>query len=563
MNTIPYRILALRPLRAGLLFAGAVACSAFANVVTDWNATLETALRNPTPSVPAQARTSAIVHSAIFDAVNGVTRKYTPLHVTDPAPPGARAEVAAAYAAHTTLVSLFPTKQSLFDTQLAASLAEIPGGNSNSASIAAGKAWGESVARQILAWRSSDGFSRVMTYTGETGIGHWRHAPLGDAPAAALSMSVTAPFALTDLESFDPGPPYGVASRTAALATAAYAADVNEVKARGGQVSAVRTQAQADLALLIHLSDVPDINAVVRRALPASHRLDDTARVFALLNIAASDASVVCFQAKYKYGFWRPLQAIPYADLDGNPATIADPAWKPLGNTPSHPEYISGHSTISGAMLAMAATLLGDDTRFTFTTSNAGGPAIAPEFARFSALSDIIVDARIDMGFHFRTACRLGQRTGNAVADQIARNALRPIPGSGLINLAVRGRIGAGEDMLIAGFNIAAGTRQVLIRATGPALRALGINDALADPRIALFDQTGRRIADNDNWSAGDAAETAAIVTASAKSGAFPFAAGSRDAALLTVLPAGSYTIHAGGAPGTTGVTLVEVYEVP
>jgi hypothetical protein len=553
----------IRPALAGLLFASAVTCGAFADVVTDWNATLEAALRNPTPSVPAQARASAIVHGAIFDAVNGITRRYAPLRVIEPAPPGARLEAAAAYAAYTALVGLFPAKQTMFDTQLAASLAEIPGGQSNSGSIAAGRAWGETVARQILAWRANDGFSQPMTYPGNADVGHWRHAPLGGAPAGALSTSATAPFALTNLPSFDPGPPYGAENRGAALATAAYAADVNEVKERGGQTSSVRTPAQAELALLIHISDVPDINAVVRRVLPAGSRLDDTARIFAMLNIAASDAAVVCFQAKYKYGLWRPLQAIPYADLDGNPATVADPSWKPLGNTPSHPEYLSGHSTISGAMLAMAAALLGDENRFAFTTSNAGAPAIAPEFHRFSSLSNAITEARIDLGFHFRTACRLGQQAGHAVAEQLVRNALRPLSGSGLINLAVRGRVGSGDSTLIAGFNIAAGTRQTLIRAVGPALSTWGVSDALSDPRIILFDHKGEVLAENDNWSAGGAMETAELAAATAKSGAWQLPAGSRDAAVIATLPPGTYTIHASGAGGATGVTLLELFEVP
>ena len=427
MNISLPHFITIRPALAGLLFTGVVTCGAFADVVTDWNATLEAALRNPTPSVPAQARISAIVHVAIFDAVNGITRNYTPLRVIDPAPPGARAEAAAAYAAYTTLVSLFPAKQVIFEARLAASLAEIPGGDSGSVSIAAGRAWGEMVAHQILAWRMNDGFSQPMTYPGNTDVGHWRHAPLGGAPAGGLSMSVTAPFALTNLAAFDFGPPYGTAERTAALATASYAADFNEVKARGGATSTVRTQAQTDLARLIHLSDVPDINSVVRRVLPASARLEDKARIFALLNIAASDASVVCFKVKYKYGFWRPLQAIPYADLDGNPATVADPSWQPLGTTPSHPEHISGHSTISGAMLAMAAALLGDETGFTFTTSNSGAPAITPQFERFSALSDAIIEARIDMGFHFRSACHFGQFTGEAVAHAIVQSTLLPL----------------------------------------------------------------------------------------------------------------------------------------
>ena len=561
MKSIPHLKFARR-LVAGMILAGAAAGGAFANVVTDWNATLETALRNPTPSVPAQARASAIVHVAIHDAVSSITRKYTPLHVTDVPPPGARAEVAAAYAAHTALVGLFPGKQALFDGQLATSLAEIPGGASGSASIAAGRAWGETVARQILAWRANDGFNQPMTYPGNTDVGHWRHAPLGGAPAGALSMSATAPFALTQLASFDPGAPYGQENRAAALATAAYAADVNEVKARGGMISSVRTQAQADLALLIHLSDVPDINAVVRRALPASGRLDDTARTFALLNIAASDAAVVCFKAKYKYGFWRPLQAIPYADLDGNPATSADPAWKPLGTTPSHPEYISGHSTVSGAMLAMAAALLGDATPFTFTTTNPGAPAIAPEFMTFSALASAIVEARIDMGFHFRTACELGKRTGYAVAEQLVRTALLPASSAGPLNVAVRGRVGAGDDTLIAGFSVAAGARPVLIRAVGPTLGTLGIGDALADPRVTVYDSDGRIVAENDNWSAGLAEDTAVLVATAARCGAFPLPMSSRDAALITLLPAGTYTIHASAAPGSTGVTLLEIFEI-
>jgi hypothetical protein len=548
---------------AGVCVASVVTCGVFADVVTDWNATLENALRNPTPSVPAQARASAIVHVAIFDAVNGITRKYAPVRVTDPAPPGARAEAAAVYAAHATLSALFPAKRAMFDTQLATSLAGIPGGSSNSASIAAGRAWGERVAQEILAWRANDGFSQPMSYPGHTGVGHWRHAPLGNAPAGALSTSATVPFALADLPSFDPGPPYGMADRAAALATAAYAADLNEVKARGGKVSEVRTPAESDFARLIHLCDVPDINAIVRGVLPASSRLDDTARVFALLNIAAFDSSVVCFQSKYKYGFWRPLQGIVYADLDGNDATVADPTWQPYGATPSHPEYLSGHSTISGAMLAMAAALLGDEVRFTLSTSNAEAPAIAPQFKRFSTLAHAIADARVDMGFHFRTACELGRRTGYAVADQLARRALLPLRKGALINQSTRGRVGVGEETLIAGFNIAAGSRQVLIRAVGPALGAFGIGSALADPRVVLYDSAGRVVAENDNWSSGTANETAALSAAYASAGAFPLPVGSRDAALTTVLSPGAYSIHASGVAGSAGVTLIELFELP
>jgi hypothetical protein len=249
--------------------------------------------------------------------------------------------------------------------------------------------------------------------------------------------------------------------------------------------------------------------------------------------------------------------------VDGNPATVADPTWTPLAPTPSYPEYASGVTTVIGAMVAMAEALLGDDTRFTLTTTNPGAPAITPEFARFSALSDALTEARIDIGFHFRTAGDVGQRTAYAVAGQLVRNALIPLPASGVINLAVRGRAAAGDDTLIAGFNIAEGSRRALIRGVGPSLGSLGIGGVLGDPRIALYDRTGRVVGENDNWSAGSGAETAVLVDAAAKTGAFPLPAGSRDAALIATLSPGSYTVHVSGVAGAAGVTLIEVFELP
>lgn len=548
---------------AAAFLLGASAFPARADVVTDWNATLETALRNPTPSPAVQARAAAIVHVAIYDAVNGIAKKYAPVRVTDAAPPGARAEAAAAQAAYTTLMGLFPAKKATFDTQLAASLAQLSGSQAASQSITRGREWGEAVAQQILAWRANDGFSQVLTYAGSTAAGYWRHAPLGAAPLGGISMTVTAPFALTNLSSYDPGPPYGLADRAAAMATAAYAADVNEVKAKGGAVSSVRTPAQTDLALFINIFDLADLNAVVRRKIPATAKLVDSARTLALLNIVANDASIVCFQSKYKYGLWRPLQAIPFADEDGNPATVPDTSWVPLAATPSHPDYLSGHAMIMSAMLGVAAAIQGDDGTFTLSTSNPGAPAIAPSFPSFSALSDAITEARVNIGFHFRTACNLGQATGYAIADTLMARSLRPVQGSELVNLSLRGNTGAAGGVLIAGFIIEAESKQVLIRGVGPALQGLGVTGTLADPRISLFDGRGRLVAENDNWSGTGAADTALLVEATTKAGAFPLPENSRDAAVLATLPPGTYTIHAAGVGSASGVALIEVYNVP
>jgi hypothetical protein len=368
---------------------------------------------------------------------------------------------------------------------------------------------------------------------------------------------------LSNIAAFDPGPPYGLADRAAAMATAAYAADVNDVKARGAAVSAVRTAAQAELAQLIHIADFIDLNAVVRRAIPAHAKLVENARTFALLNMAACDALVVLFTSKYKYSLWRPLQAIQYADEDGNPATIADPTWTPLGPTPSHPEYLSGHTVTATAMIGVAAAILGDDTPFTLSTSNAGAPPVTRTFKSFSEYSDAVIDARVDMGFHFRSCCELSQKVGYRIADTILATRLLPQQESDVTNLAVRGTAGRGGETLVAGFTIDAVPRQVLVRGLGPRLSDFGVTGALADPAIAVYNSAGHIVAQNDNWSGTGAVDTAILTDATARAGAFPLALNAKDAAVLTTLAPGSYTVHASGAGGASGVTMLEVYQVP
>jgi hypothetical protein len=544
------------------LVIGGAAQSASADVVTDWNATLEAAVRSPTATPFVIAHSAAIVHVAMYDAVNGVVKNYQPLRVTAAAPAGAMPEAAAIQAAYTTLSTLFPTKRAAFDTQLATSLAKISGNPADANAIALGRTWGESVAQEILAWRANDGFSSTPTYAGSNAAGQWRHTPNAAAPAAGLNMTVTAPFALTNLSGFDPGPPYGQSDRNAAMATAAYAADVNEIKVKGGAVSAVRTQAQADLALLINVADFADTFALVRRSVPATARLVDNARLFALMGIAANDATIVTFQVKYKYGFWRPIQAIQFADEDGNAATSPDTTWTSLAPTPSHPEYVAAHVAIDSAILGVAAAILGETTSFTLTTTNANAPAITPTFANFRAYSDAIIEGRINAGFHFRTSCTVGQTMGYAMADQLMHSVLLPPTSSVIVGASARGNAGTGNDTLILGFVVSANTRQVLVRGVGPALVQFGLSNALSDPKIALYDSTGRLLAENDNWSTSAVTATA-LTDAWGKIGAFPLTAGSKDAAFLTALPPGAYTAHVTGVAGATGPALIEVYQLP
>ena len=179
-----------------------------ADAVTDWNATAEDAVKTAALNPGVQGRFLAIVHTAVFDAVNGISRKYTPYFAAESAPPGARAEAAAVQAAYTTLKSLFPAQAATFDAQLAASLAGIPGSGGHSVSIARGRDWGEHVANAILAWRATDGFTASLPgYFGGGAPGVWRSPPTatnpdGTLPAAFRQMSVLVPFALNSHDQF-------------------------------------------------------------------------------------------------------------------------------------------------------------------------------------------------------------------------------------------------------------------------------------------------------------------------------------------------------------------------
>jgi hypothetical protein len=408
-------------LGAGLLAASLPA--ARADAVTDWNLALEKSLAVPAergPRVPV--RTLAILHAAMFDAVNGIEKKFAALHVTEAAPGGAHPEAAAIQAAYTVLSALRPATQAAWDAQLAASLATLPAPAAEAA--ARGRDWGATVARALLAWRADDGSATVLPpFTGRTAAGWWRHAPLGASPAAGHAYLVTRPFLLADPLAFDPGPPYGAAGRAAVLAGAAYAADVREVQARGGETSTVRTAAELDEALFLDACDVASMNTLWRSQGRPRSALVDNARAFALLNLAAFDTHVVFFRLKYRHEFWRPFQAINHA------ATAPDPAWKSCLPTPPHPEYVSAHVALFTAMLQVMTLLQGEAGPVDLTAPASGAyPGGTRRYQTLAAISDATVEARINVGFHFRTTARISQPLGRRIAATVVDGFLRPLP---------------------------------------------------------------------------------------------------------------------------------------
>ena len=398
-----------------------------ADEVTDWNQhMLHAALvAGTTPLVTT--RVGAIVQAAVFDAINGIERRYTPIHVTADAPRGASREAAVAQAAYTILSHLYPAQKADFDTELATSLAALMNGNEsdNDQSVLRGVAWGETVAEAIWSWRSTDGFSPAPPpFLGGNAVGEWRPTPPAFASGAAPQFATMTPWAIQDPSQFRAdGPPD--------LSSALWAEVFNETKSMGSASSALRTADQTLLARFWNASTVTYFWNTVATDLAAERKftISENAHVLALLNVALADAAIACWDAKYHYVFWRPITAIPLALTDGNDATDADPTWTPLLITPAHPEYPSGHSTTSGAAAAVLASIFGENTSFTVDSDVMLG--VTRSFNSFSACQDEIADARVFGGIHFRTACEDGRATGQNVGNYILANTALRVHGQG------------------------------------------------------------------------------------------------------------------------------------
>jgi hypothetical protein len=386
------------------------------DTVTQWNLTMIAGLEAAGIPPPPAARIGAIVQASVFDAVNGIDRRYTPYHVAPAAPPGASRDAAAASAAYTALVALIPAQKPLFDAQLSATLAQLSDDPSHPGqSVQRGLAWGATVASEILAWRASDGFTAVPPYTAGSAPGDWQPTPplFLQPPLAPLFRQFAAmtPFALTSPSQFLPAGP-------ARLTSARYAQDLAEVQALGSATSTVRTAEQTQTALFWQ-ADTPAAmwNRVADQLAQAGDLpLAPNARLLAQLNIALADATIAVWNAKATYNFWRPVTAIRAA---------SDPAWTPLLPTPAFQEYPSAHSGVSSAATAVLAAFYGNNTPFTVTS--AGLPGAQRDFTTFSSAVQQVEDARIFAGFHFRFSCTDAAALGAQVARYVTSTLMLPV----------------------------------------------------------------------------------------------------------------------------------------
>lgn len=413
-------------LASGLVLA--LPATGTADEVLDWNGVLQRAIAAAATPGPQQGRVAAIVHVSMFDALNGIERRFTPIHFEGEAPKGASARAAVAQAAYTALTGLFPTQS--FAADLEASLAGIgpDAASENSVSIALGRAFGEDVGNAILAWRSGDN-PAAPPYLGSLAVGKWRPTPrpgpggteLAGLPGAFPLMGSIPPFVIPSGSSFRSatGPP--------ALTSQQYADDVNEVKLVGEDVSTVRTQAQTNTARFWASTVVLFWNQAAVAASADRHlTLSENARLFTLLNVAMADSAISCWDSKYYFELWRPVTAIRLADTDGNPATIHQDNWKPLVTTPNYPEYDSGHQSNSGAAQAIMTAYFGDAP---VQGVSPGLPGVTLSWPSFAAAADSALLARIYSGIHFRFAMVDTRNRAERIAAYVLENAAQPLHG--------------------------------------------------------------------------------------------------------------------------------------
>ena len=391
-------------------------------VVIEWNQLLQDGIA-PTLGV-LQPRYYAMMHVAMFDAVNSIEGDYTKYRVRVGASRGASEEAAAAQAAHDVLAALIPANAAAYDAALAARLAQISPGRA-----AQGVAVGKAVANNILAWRANDGSATPPPpYVLPAIAGQWQPTTPG-VPAAFTQVPKMAPFALLTTTEYLP-------LRHPELTSDRYTTDFEEVKTIGSATSTLRTPDQTQLARLFagvitRTTVFAAWNNVARDVARMQNlSLIDTARVFALLNASEHDGLVTSHTAKFVYGFWRPMTAIRNADQDLNPNTAADPAWTPLITTPPYPSY-PGNMACVGASSARALALAFGTNDIPFTVlwlGNAASPVDVPKsYAGFWQFAQDEANARIYGGIHYRFDNEASQENCPKVSEYVHARYMRPL----------------------------------------------------------------------------------------------------------------------------------------
>ena len=388
--------------------SGALALSATAargDVIMDWNAKADAIAVEKQLLNASNARGQAMLHIAMFEAVNAIDRRYAPYRLSLSADRAASREAAAAAAAYDVLLSLHPDKKADLDATLAGSLAGITENEAKSKGIELGK----QAAAGIIALRANDGSNTPEDYRPATTAGVYVPTTI---PIESTSSKIK-PFAMTSASQFRAAPPPALTSET-------WTRDLNEIREIGSNTSAKRSAEQTTIARFWFFTGPRTYNTIVRQ-IASNRKMDlvDCARLYALTSIAGADAFIAVFEAKYAYNFWRPVTAIRNADLTSNPATPREASWQPLGVTPMHPEYPCAHCITASAVATVLQHVVGNEIdEVTLASPTAAG--VTRKWTRLQDYSDEVSSARIFAGFHYRFSTEAGKDMGKKIGDLAA-----------------------------------------------------------------------------------------------------------------------------------------------
>ncbi len=402
------------------------------------------------------SRAMAVVHIAMFEAVNAVTERYRSYTGLDPVHGRVSVDFAIAQSAHDALVAMYPSQRDRLDAMLDVDVALLPGSEEK---LAAGQALGIAAAKSIVAMRTGDG-SEIPepvlggAYTPIGGVGHWSQDPVSQLTVMlGAYWGKVKPFAMASGDQFRAPPP-------PALNSAEYTAAFRQVKAKGGDprfgTATARTHEETTEGIFWSYDGTPALCAPPRlynqiaRAIVLERGMDTlpkAARMLALINTAMADAAISAWDTKWHYQYWRPVTAIRSTDQGGNTVVETDPGWYPLGAqatntrgpnfTPPFPAYVSGHATIGGALFQIMRHYYPDGTPFVFVSDEWNGlnkdasgrvrPLRPLEFNTFSQAEQQNAESRVYLGVHWQFDADQGVTEGHKVADWVWDHAFQPI----------------------------------------------------------------------------------------------------------------------------------------
>jgi hypothetical protein len=398
-------------LAAAIFFASSA--TARADVVTDWNVKANEVVAAAKLPTPMANRVMAMVQTAVYEAVNTITKRYPADRIKLDAPSGASVEAAVASANRAMLLNLIPSQREMIENVYQQAVSALPDSQAKKAGIALG----EQAVTAVLTMRSDDNLAISETYRPQTTPGAYVPTMLPLLP----QWPKRKPWNMTSADQFRPGPPPSLNSEL-------WARDYNEIKSMGVKSGSKRTSDQTNIARFWEATGPGLYFPIARSVADAPGReLTQNARLLAIVGQAMDDAIIAAFDAKYFYNFWRPITAIRNGDIDGNDATERDPSWTPLIETPMHPEYPCAHCISAATVAAVLHAEIGTGTMPQLSTTSSMVPDVVRRWTKLDDFVREVSEARICDGVHFRNSTEVANAMGKKIGELAVAKALQPV----------------------------------------------------------------------------------------------------------------------------------------